>query len=352
MNGGNMMSAARIVEVSFQTPPLVDMAEFGGLFAADPGGDAVAQVIANSAIATKGMAVNAFVEDPRSWSTGRRMDRSLVEARALGARTISRALADAGLHAEDVGLLATVTTTTHSAPGLDGLAAEVGMRGSVQIVSLGPMGCYAALPALSTCANWVAVHNRPAVLLAVDLFSPHLQPPPYDKEAAVILTLFGDGAAAVVLVPGEPGLPGADIVDVEQLTIPRYADDLQVHAGDLGMRIRLSPSMPDVVSSAVGEPAKELLARNGISWDEIAWWAVHPGGRRILDRVEEALALPAASMAASRAAMRDWGNTAAPAVLGVLERLTSAAPLEPGRHGVALAFGPGATIWALLLRGA
>jgi predicted naringenin-chalcone synthase len=352
MNGGNTLPAARIVEVSFQTPPLVTMTDFAGLFADDPGGDAVARVIAGSAIATKGMAVNAFVEDPRSWPTGRRMDRSLVEARALGARTVSRALAGAGLRPDEVGLFATVTTTTHSAPGLDGLAAETGMRDSVQILSMGPMGCYAALPALSTCANWVAVNGRPAVLLAVDLFSPHLQPPPYSKEAAVIATLFGDGAAAVVLRPAEPGLPGADIVDAEQLTVARYAEDLQVHAGDLGMRIRLSPAMPDVVASAVGEPAKELLARNGISWDEIAWWAVHPGGRRILDRVEEALDLPEASMAQSRAAMREWGNTAAPAVLGVLERLSSAAPLGPGEHGVALAFGPGATIWALLLRGA
>jgi predicted naringenin-chalcone synthase len=226
------------------------------------------------------------------------------------------------------------------------------MRDSVQILSLGPMGCYAALPALSACANWVAAHRRPAVLLAVDLFSAHLQPPPYDKEAAVILTLFGDGAAAVVLRPGAPGLGGLDVVDVEQLTVPQYADDLQVHAGDLGMRIRLSPSMPDVVASAVAEPAKKLLTRNGIGWDEVVWWAVHPGGRRILDRVEEALALPVASVAASRAAMRDWGNTAAPAVLGVLERLVRDTPLRPGEHGVALAFGPGATIWSMLLRGA
>jgi predicted naringenin-chalcone synthase len=342
----------RIAEISFRTPPLVDMNEFAGLFAPDTGGDVVAQVIANSAIATKGMAVDARTEDPRQWNTRQRMDRSLTEALSLGADTVTGALAAAGLTAHDVGLFATVTTTTHSAPGLDAIAPAVGMRDNVQMLSLGPMGCYAALPALSTCANWVTVNRRPAVLLATDLFSPHLQPPPYDKEAAIILTLFGDGAAAVVLRPDEPGVPGIDIVDVEQLTVPEFADDLQVHAGDLGMRIRLSPAMPDVVASAVAQPAKTLLTRNGIGWDDVAWWAVHPGGRRILDRVEEALALPAASVETSRATMRDWGNTAAPAVLGVLERLTKSQPLGPGEHGVALAFGPGATIWSMLLRGA
>jgi predicted naringenin-chalcone synthase len=346
------MPAARIVDVTYRSPPLVSMSDFATHLEHDVGGDVVAQVISNSAIATKGMAVNPIVEDPRWWPTARRMDRSLAEARVLGAETIVEALARTGLVPEDVGLFATVTTTTHSAPGLDALAAEVGMASNVQILSMGPMGCYAAVPGLATCANWVAVHGRPAVLLAVDLFSIHIQPPPYDKEAAVILTLFGDGAAAVVLHPGEPGLPGVDVIDAEQLTVPQYADDLQVHAGDRGMRIRLAPTMPDVVASAVGEPAKALLTRNGIAWDDVAWWAVHPGGRRILDRVAAALALPETSVAVARGAMRDWGNTAAPAVLGVLERLLTAAPLGPGEHGVVLAFGPGATIWSLLLRGA
>jgi len=346
------MGVARIAGVTFHTPPLVDMGAFAAFVADDAGGDAVGRVIRNSAISTKGMAVDTLVEDPRWWTTRRRMDRSLVEARRLGEETITRALNDTGLAPGDVGLLATVTTTTHSAPGLDALAVSTGMSPSTQILSLGPMGCYAAVPALFACARWVEGSGRPAVLLAVDLFSPHLQPPPYDKEAAVILTLFGDGAAAVVLEPGTPGLAGLDVVDAEQLTVPEHADDLQVHAGDLGMRIRLSPSMPDVVAAAVAEPAKVLLARHGLGWDEPVWWAVHPGGRRILDRVEEVLDLPAESIATSREAMRDWGNTAAPAVLGVLGRLQRSRPLNTGEHGVVLAFGPGATIWALLLRGA
>jgi alkylresorcinol/alkylpyrone synthase len=346
------MGRARVSGITFHTPPLVGMDELAALVAGDPGGDAVGRVIRNSAIAGKGMAVNPSTEDPRWWTTRQRMDRGLLEARRLGEETIARALADTGVAPGDVGMLATVTTTTHSAPGLDALAVSTGMSRSTQILSLGPMGCYAAVPALFACARWVEGSGRPAVLLAVDLFSPHLQPPPYDKEAAVILTLFGDGAAAVVLEPGTPGPGGLDVVDAEQLTVPEYADDLQVHAGDLGMRIRLSPTMPDVVAAAVAEPAKALLARHGLGWDEPVWWAVHPGGRRILDRVEEVLDLPADSIATSREAMRDWGNTAAPAVLGVLGRLQRSRPLSSGEHGVVLAFGPGATIWAMLLRGA
>ncbi|WP_326797619.1 hypothetical protein OG946_21155 [Streptomyces sp. NBC_01808] len=346
------MSEARIVAVTFRTPPLVKMEEFANLVAADPGGDTVAQVVRNSAITTKGMAVNALLEDPRRWTTRRRMDRSLTEARHLGHATVTAALAEAGLGPGDVGLFATVTTTTHSAPGLDALAAELGLRPDVETLSLGPMGCYAAVPAVSACAHWVAVKRRPAVLLAVDLFSPHVQPPPYDKEQAVVLTLFGDGAAAVVLLPRDADEPGGvEVVDAEQLTAPAYADDLQVHMGDNGLRIRLKPSMPDVVAGSVATPARALLARHGVRWADIAWWAVHPGGRRILDRVDEALGLPERSMATAREVMREYGNTAAPAVLAVLRRLQTTRPLAAGQHGVVLACGPGATVWALLLRG-
>ncbi|MEO3768261.1 3-oxoacyl-[acyl-carrier-protein] synthase III C-terminal domain-containing protein [Streptomyces sp. B5E4] len=346
------MSQARIVAVTFRTPPLVKMEEFANLVAADPGGDTVAQVIRNSAITTKGMAVNALLEDPRRWTTRRRMDRSLAEARRLGRTTVTAALAEAGLRPDDVGLFATVTTTTHSTPGLDALAAELGLRPDVETLSLGPMGCYAAVPTMSACAHWVAAKRRPAVLLAVDLFSPHVQPPPYDKEQAVVLTLFGDGAAAVVLLPPEAGEPGgAEIVDAEQLTAPAHADDLQVHMGDNGLRIRLKPSMPDVVAGSVAIPARALLARHRVRWSDVAWWAVHPGGRRILDRVDEALGLPEQSMATAREVMREYGNTAAPAVLAVLRRLQTTRPLAAGEHGVVLACGPGATVWALLLRG-
>ncbi|MFD0535971.1 3-oxoacyl-[acyl-carrier-protein] synthase III C-terminal domain-containing protein [Actinomadura luteofluorescens] len=77
-----------------------------------------------------------------------------------------------------------------------------------------------------------------------------------------------------------------------------------------------------------------------------------PGRQRIIDRVSEELDLPEESVAESRAVMREYGNTAAPAVLAVLGRLMDARPLRPGEHGVVMAFGPGATVWSVLLRGA
>jgi predicted naringenin-chalcone synthase len=346
------MPSARISTVTFASPPQLKTDELATFLRDDAGGDAVADIVRNSAIEAKGMAVNPLVEDPRSWTTAHRMRRGLAEARALGREAIGRALDHAGLRPDEIGLLITTTTTAHSAPGLDALVHELGMRPDTEFLSLGPMGCYAAIPTLTTCRTWVETHGRPAVALCVDLFSPHLQPPPYDKEQAVVLTLFGDGAAAVVMRPGEDGRPGLDVVDSRLLSVARYADDLQVHVGDLGMTIRLAPTMPDVTAAAVASPTDELLAGNGLTRDDIVWWAIHPGGRRIIDRVSEELDLPDESVAESRAVMREYGNTAAPAVLAVLQRLQDARPLRAGEHGVAMAFGPGATVWCVLLRGA
>jgi predicted naringenin-chalcone synthase len=346
------MPPARITHVTFAAPPQLKMDELATFLRDDEGGDAVGDIVRNSAIETKGMAVNPLVEDPRAWSTARRMRRGLTEARALGREAVGRALERAGLRPDEIGLLITTTTTTHSAPGLEALVHELGMGPDTEFLSLGPMGCYAAAPTLAACRNWVEVHGRPAVALCVDLFSPHLQPPPYDKEQAVVLTLFGDGAAAVVMRPGGEGIAGLDVLDSGLVSVPRYAGDLQVHVGDSGMDVRLAPTMPDVTAAAVAAPTDALLARNGLTRADIAWWAVHPGGRRIIDRVSEEIGLPEESVAESRAVMREYGNTAAPAVLAVLGRLMDARPPRPGEHGLVMAFGPGATVWSVLLRGA
>jgi predicted naringenin-chalcone synthase len=130
-----------------------------------------------------------------------------------------------------------------------------------------------------------------------------------------------------------------------------HADDLQVHMGDSGVRIRLAPTIPDVVAAAVDEPVERLLRRHGLDRADVRWWAVHPGGRRVIERVAEELGIAEESVEASRRVMRDYGNTAAPAVLAVLDRLQGARPLGADEYGVALAFGPGATIWTVLLRG-
>ena len=316
------------------------------------GAEFVRARFAGSAIDRKGMAVNPCREDPRWWNVERRMTRAMSEAMMLGERAARDVLDTAGLEPDDIGLFATLTTTTHAMPGLERVAGLLGMTDRVERLNLGPMGCYAAVPGLAACRSWVEHRQQPALLVVVDVFSPHLAPPPYGQEEAVVLSLFGDGAAAVILRPGEPGQRGYDVIDVEMITCPEHAEDLCVDLRDHGIHITLTGRMPHVVASGVSRPVARLLERNGLSRGDVDWWALHPGGRRVIDRVAETLDLPDDCVDVSREVLRTRGNTAGPAVLFVLEQMDDTMPLGPGEHGVMMAFGPGATVWTMLLRGA
>jgi predicted naringenin-chalcone synthase len=208
------------------------------------------------------------------------------------------------------------------------------------------MGCYAALPALGAAADFVTARRRPSVLLCVELTSLHVQPPPdgpLDLQQVVAHALFADAAAAVVVEPQGPGL---QLVDAVALTDVSTADHMTWDVTDLGFVMGLSPQVPDVLARSVGPVVAELLGRNGLTVDDVPHWAVHPGGRRIVEVVAEALGLRDDQAAPSYAVLDEAGNCSSATVLLVLERLAPG----PGEHVVAMAFGPGLTLCATLLQ--
>jgi predicted naringenin-chalcone synthase len=112
----------------------------------------------------------------------------------------------------------------------------------------------------------------------------------------------------------------------------------------------LSPRVPAVLARHVREVVDRMLAANGLGHADVDGWAVHPGGRRILEVVARKLELPDGALDASYGVLRDHGNCSSATVLMVLSRLRAAGAVSPGRHAVALAFGPGLTLYAALLR--
>ncbi|HEV3001853.1 MAG TPA: 3-oxoacyl-[acyl-carrier-protein] synthase III C-terminal domain-containing protein [Solirubrobacteraceae bacterium] len=289
-----------------------------------------------------------FVEDVRWWSTGKRMERFARDALPLGVEAITSSLGDAGLAADDVDHLAVVTCTGYGTPGLDvRLAAELGMRADVQRTHIGHMGCYAAIPGLATVADAAAARDRVSVLLCLELTSLHVQPPSDDPEQLVAHALFSDAAVAATVVPGAGGL---DVVDVAALTDPSTAALMTWDVTDLGFRMGLSSRVPEVLDRHVEGLVDGLLARHGHTREDVGGWAVHPGGPRILEVVADRLGLEAGALDASRTVLRDHGNCSSATVLLVLDELRRTAPPEPGAPVVALAFGPGLTLYGALLR--
>jgi alkylresorcinol/alkylpyrone synthase len=339
--------SARLGPVAVAVPAPMDHAGlWDGFFASHYGGDRVAERIWRSAgVTTRHGAVDPRVEDVSTWGTGARMQRFMAEAMPLGKEALSSAFAAAGVAAADVDLLTVVTCTGYGTPGLDILLArDLGLPATAQRVAVGHMGCYAAVPGLATVADAVHARGLTAALLCLELPSLHVQPPTAEVQQVVAHALFSDAAAALVLAPGSGGL---DVVDVVARTDVATADHMTWDVTDLGFRMGLSPRVPDVLSLHVADVVGELLGRHGLAVGDVAGWAVHPGGPRILDVVEERLGLDATALAASRAVLRDYGNCSSATVLIVLRELMAAGCDGPV---VVMAFGPGLTLYAALLR--
>jgi alkylresorcinol/alkylpyrone synthase len=310
------------------------------------------RIFASAGVTRRHGALDPRVEDVSGWTTGARMARYVQEAMPLGRAAVQQALDAAGLNAADVGLFAVVSCTGYSTPGVDILLADdLGMGDDVQRLLIGHMGCYAALPGLGAVSDFVTARGRPAVLLCLELTSLHVQPATRDLGQVVAHALFADAAAAVVVEPGgtaraaSAGRRPLRIRDVVAVTDPSTADHMTWDVTDLGFRMGLSPRVPSVLQRHVGGVVRDrLLAPHGLTTADVTNWAVHPGGRRILEVVAEQLELSEAAMAPSYAVLDQFGNCSSATVLLVLDRL----PDEPGPV-VAMAFGPGLTLYAALL---
>ncbi|GAA4913015.1 putative naringenin-chalcone synthase [Stackebrandtia albiflava] len=303
------------------------------------------RIFRNAGVETRHGVVDPAVEDVSQWSTAARMARYEVESLPLGESALREALRESGVSAADLSLLAVVSCTGYATPGLDiRLADRLGAGIATQRLFIGHMGCYAAVPGLAAVANQVRVTGRPAALLCVELTSLHLAPGPLDTEQTVAHALFSDAAAAVVVVP-EPAR-GLAVLDVASRTDTAHADAMTWHVTDRGFRMGLSSRVPLVLARHLPDTVSGLLRRHGLERDDVESWAIHPGGRRILDVARQSLALTEDRLAVSRDVLRRHGNCSSATILMILREMAAEARGEL----VACAFGPGLTLYSALLR--
>lgn len=302
------------------------------------------RIFANSGVRTRHGVANPLLEDVSGWPTSRRMERYLAEVLPLGKEALSTALADAAVHPSELGMLVVCSCTGYVTPGLDILLArDLGLTASCQRLFVGHMGCYAAIPGLRAAADFVSVRGAPAALLCAELASLHVQPPTVDTSQIIAHALFSDAAAAVVLRPGGPGY---EVCQVGSVTDTTTADYMTWDVTDHGFRMGLSPLVPEALAVHVAGFVSGLLADAGTAVPELDGWAVHPGGPHILDVVQRELGLTEQAIAPSREVLAQHGNCSSPTVLLIVDELR--------RRGceqmLAMAFGPGLTLYAALLR--
>ncbi|MGQ0558117.1 MAG: type III polyketide synthase [Sphingosinicella sp.] len=231
--------------------------------------------------------------------------------------------------------LVVASCTGFTAPGLDQIVARALGLENAERVLVGFMGCYAAVSALRTACHIVRSEPQARVLaVTVELSTLHLQETG-DVESLLAMLQFADGAAAA-LVTAEPA--GLAVRHPFSLTLPESGELIQWRIGDTGFEMILSGEVPGRIAAALGEPEVRARILNGWSIDEIDSWAVHAGGRSILDAVEKGLELPQGALFASRDVLARCGNMSSATLMFVLADLLAR---PDTRRGVALAFGPG-----------
>jgi predicted naringenin-chalcone synthase len=286
-------------------------------------------------------------------STATRMTRFETDAPPLAAQAARGALADAGFDGADITHLVTVTCTGFFAPGLDAVLMDIlGLPRDVHRTQVGFMGCHGSMNGLRVASSFAGSDPGARVLVcSVELCSLHLA---YgsDPNDLVANAIFGDGAGAVVgtgaAAPGPSG-SGADwtLAANGSYLLPDSADAMSWRIGEHGFRMTLSARVPDLIKAHLAGWLREWLGAQGLSMEEVASWAIHPGGPRILTAVEEALGLERAAGTVPRGVLAEHGNMSSATILFILQQMRregAALPL------VALAFGPGLVVEAILVR--
>ena len=267
-----------------------------------------------------------------------------------------------GIEASDVTHVVTVSCTGFYAPGPDfALVRDLGLSPRTQRYHLGFMGCYAAFPALRAARDFCRGDAQAVVLVVcVELCTVHMQASD-DPDTIVASSVFSDGAAAAVVTgremgdsPDEAGDSVGAVLDLDAFDTtltPVGEGDMAWTIGDHGFEMVLSRYVPAIIGEHIHGALAPLLGGDvSLAGRPAAvdLWAVHPGGRSILDKVQQALALSEAQLEPSRSTLAEHGNMSSATVLFVLQRLLRAVTTAPQRV-CAMAFGPGLTVESALL---
>lgn len=265
-------------------------------------------------------------------------------APALACATVERLL-DMSERAR-ISHLITTCCTGLSAPGVDQDVIErCGLSSGVERTMVGFMGCYAAINALRLARHIVRSEPDARVLIVnVELCTLHFHETT-DLDQLLSFLIFGDGCAAALVSSDGTGIA---LDGFRTLLIPQTRELITWAIRDFGFDMVLSGRVPNAIQTGLQAHADDIV--DGASAQAIDLWAVHPGGRTVLDAVERAFALNAEALAASRAVLRDYGNMSSATVMFVLDEIMRMG--ARGARGCAMSFGPGLSAEIMAFRSA
>ena len=289
---------------------------------------------------------NSFTQTNQIWQE---------EALHLGEQVVRQVLDQAQLAADQVQLLMSTTVTGIAVPSLEArLMNRLPFAPTTRRIPLFGLGCLAGTAGIARCADYLQAYpTHAALLLSVELCSLTLQKQDLSVANLIASGLFGDGAAAVLLVGDEHPLAPAAPVGVLDSCSVFFPDSEEVMGWEVsasGLKIVLSPGVPHYTREALPGPLKDFLAKHNLKLGEIRHWVSHPGGPKVIDALEEGLALPAGTLNRTRQSLAEIGNLSSTSVLIILEEWLRDGIAKPGDWGMMLSMGPGFCAEAALLR--
>jgi prepilin-type processing-associated H-X9-DG protein len=271
-------------------------------------------------------------------------------APALSSRAASQALQQGSVEPSEITHLITVSCTGMYAPGLDiDLVNMLRLPGHVQRTNIGFMGCYAAFNALKAADAFCKADSQAKVLVVcTELCSLHFQRESTDDNL-LANALFADGSAAVLL-EASPAMPrGLHITSHFSELARSGSDDMAWNIGDLGFEMKLSAYVPDIIREGIQELTARLLAKERMTLSDIQHFAIHPGGKKILEVIEEQLGLSKEQNRWAYEVLRQYGNMSSPTVLFVLKDIFDRLMKENDQEKIlSFAFGPGLTLESMV----
>jgi predicted naringenin-chalcone synthase len=286
--------------------------------------------------------------------------RYLEGARQLAGQAACRALDQAGLAAGDIDCVLVASCTGYLCPDLSTLlVSDLGLRSDVQRGALLGHGCAGALPLLQRSSDHARANPGSRVLaVAVEICSACYF---FDTSMETIIgnAICADGAAALILSANGNSEPAQNehgaaelpcVMGFQSVLDPSQLDKVGFQHCDGKLRIVLAAEIRDLAGPIIDRCLDSLLAPRGLRREDVRFWILHPGGRKVLDAASQFLGLAEENLRFSRRILRDFGNMSSPTVLFVLDEVRRTGDPRTGDHGVLLALGPGFAAEAALLR--
>ncbi len=292
-------------------------------------------------------------------SFGEANDAYIRVALDLAEAAVTGALRSAGLAASEVSLIMATSITGIAVPSIDArLVSRLGLPADVKRLPVFGLGCVAGAAGIARLHDYLVGHpDDIAVLVSVELCSLTIQRDDISMANIVASGLFGDGAAAVVMVgerrAAQMGLTGPRVIASRSRMYPDTERTMGWDIGGSGFRIVLSPGVADVITTYMGEDVANFLSAHDLTSADISSWVCHPGGPKVLHAMEAALDLHSGELDVTWRSLASIGNLSSASVLHVLRDTIAGAGAGagasdvatsvpvPGTFGLLTAMGPG-----------